>query len=144
MERFLYRLANSPFADRFVLKGAPLLTAWKAPVTRPTIDIDLAGRTSNELEHMRSVVAELCQVKTEPDGLEFDPASIEVKRIKEDAEYEGVRIRFNATLAKARIPMQIDVGFGDVIVPMPSVIEIRPCSNSRRRCCALIQRDGCG
>lgn len=72
---------------------------------------------------MRSVVADLCQLNTEPDGLEFDAASIEVQRIKEDAEYEGVRIRFNATLAKARIPMQIDVGFGDVIVPKPAEVE---------------------
>ncbi len=123
MERFLYRLARSPFADCFVLKGALLLTAWNAPVTRPTIDIDLAGKTSNELEHIRPVVAELCQLNVEPDGLEFDPASIEVQRIKEDAEYEGVRIRFHGTLTKARIPMQIDVGFGDVIVPQPSEVE---------------------
>jgi hypothetical protein len=99
------------------------LPAWKAPVTRPTIDIDLAGRTSNELEHMRSVVTDLCQLNTGPDGLEFDAASIEAQRIKEDAEYDGVRIRFNATLAKARIPMQIDVGFGDVIVPKPTEVE---------------------
>ena len=82
MERFLYRLASSPFADRFVLKGALLLTAWKAPVTRPTIDIDLAGKTSNELEHMRSIVAELCQLDTEPDGLEFAPDSIEVRKTR--------------------------------------------------------------
>ncbi|HSB13430.1 MAG TPA: nucleotidyl transferase AbiEii/AbiGii toxin family protein [Bryobacteraceae bacterium] len=123
MERFLYRLARSPFADRFVLKGALLLTAWKAPITRPTIDIDLAGRTSNQLEHIRAIVAKLCQLYTEPDGLEFYPASIEGQRIKEDAEYEGVRIRFHATLAKARIPMQIDVGFGDVIVPKPVEVE---------------------
>ena len=46
MERFLYRLAKSPFADRFVLKGALLLTAWRAPLSRPTMDIDLTGRTS--------------------------------------------------------------------------------------------------
>ncbi|MCL4851114.1 MAG: nucleotidyl transferase AbiEii/AbiGii toxin family protein [Bryobacteraceae bacterium] len=123
MERFLYRLAKSLFVDRFILKGALLLTAWRAPVTRPTIDIDLAGRTSNELDHIRSVVAELCQLNVEPDGLEFDPASIEVRRIKEDADYEGVRVRFSATLAKARIPMQIDIGFGDVIVPKPINVE---------------------
>ncbi len=123
MERFLYRLASSRFAESFVLKGALLLTAWKAPVTRPTIDIDLTGRTSNELEHMRSVAAELCQLDTGADGLEFAADSIEVQRIKEDAEYEGVRIRFIATLAKARIPMQIDVGFGDVIVPSPVEVE---------------------
>jgi len=123
MERFLYRLAKSPFVDRFILKGALLLTAWKAPVTRPTMDIDLAGRTSNELGHIQSVIAELCQLITEPDGLQFDPASIEVQRIKEDAEYQGVRVRFHATLAKARIPMQIDVGFGDIIVPEPVEVE---------------------
>jgi predicted nucleotidyltransferase component of viral defense system len=119
MERFLYRLASSAFADQFVLKGALLLTAWRAPVTRPTMDIDLAGRTSNELEHMRSVAAEICRLDTEWDGVEFDADTAEVQRIKEDAEYEGVRIRFHAMLAKARIPMQIDVGFGDVIVPKP-------------------------
>jgi Nucleotidyl transferase AbiEii toxin, Type IV TA system len=56
MERFLYRLAQSPFADRFILKGALLLTAWRAPVSRPTIDIDLAGRTSNELDHIAELV----------------------------------------------------------------------------------------
>lgn len=81
------------------------------------------------MEHIRSVVAELCRLDTErqldiePDGLEFAADSIEVQRIKEDAEYEGVRVRFNATLAKARIPMQIDIGFGDVIVPKPVEVE---------------------
>ena len=123
MERFLYRLAKSPLADRFILKGALLLTAWRAPVARPTMDIDLAGKTSNELEHIRSLVGEVCAFATEPDGIEFVAGSIEVQRIKEDAEYEGVRVRFNATLAKARIPMQIDIGFGDVIVPRPIRIE---------------------
>lgn len=56
-------------------------------------------------------------------GIDFNPASIEVSRIKEDADYEGVRVRFQATLAKARIPMQIDIGFGDVIVPQPTEVE---------------------
>jgi predicted nucleotidyltransferase component of viral defense system len=123
MERFLYRLAKSPFADRFILKGALLLTAWRAPVARPTMDIDLVGKTNNELEHIRSLVGEVCETATEPDGIEFAAGLIEVQRIKEDAEYEGVRVRFNATLAKARIPMQIDIGFGDVIVPRPIEIE---------------------
>jgi hypothetical protein len=65
MERFLYRLAKSPFADRFVLKGALLLTAWKAPVARPTMDIDLAGKTSNELEDIRSLVGDVCEFATD-------------------------------------------------------------------------------
>ena len=108
MERFLYRLSKSPFADRFVVKGALLLTAWRAPLTRPTIDIDLAGRTSNELDHIHWLVGEVCGVATEPDGIDFDRSSLAVNRIKEDADYEGVRVRFHATLAKARIPMQVD------------------------------------
>lgn len=108
MERFLYRLAQSPFADRFILKGALLLTAWRAPVSRPTIDIDLAGRTSNEPDHITELVGAVCDVVTEPDGIEFNRASIEVSRIKEDADYEGVRVKFHAVLAKARVPMQIE------------------------------------
>ncbi len=123
MERFLYRLAKSPFSDRFVLKGALLLTAWRAPLSRPTMDIDLAGRTGNELEHIAELVSTVCEVPVEPDGIDFNRRSIEVSRIKEDADYEGVRIRFHATLAKARIPMQIDIGFGDVIVPAPTEVE---------------------
>jgi predicted nucleotidyltransferase component of viral defense system len=123
MERFLYRLAKSPFSDRFVLKGALLLTAWRAPLSRPTMDIDLAGRTSNESDHIAALVGAMCETAAEPDGIEFNRASIEVTRIKEGAEYEGVRVRFHALLARARIPMQLDIGFGDVIVPGPTEVE---------------------
>lgn len=123
MERFLYRLSKSAFCDRFVLKGALLLTAWRAPVSRPTMDIDLSGRTGNDLEHIQSLFEQFCQSQVKPDGTEFDPATVEVSRIAEDADYEGVRARFNGLLARARIPMQIDVGFGDVIVPGPTEIE---------------------
>lgn len=140
MERFLYRLGKSRFSDRFVLKGALLLTAWRAPQTRPTMDIDLAGRASNELDHIAEVVGTLCDLVTEPDGLEFNRASIEASRIKEDAEYEGVRVRFHATLAKARIPMQIDIGFGDVITPPPAQIEYPTLLDFLRRCSRPIQR----
>ena len=72
---------------------------------------------------MQNLLAAVCEVVAEPDGVEFNRASIEVSRIKEDADYEGVRVRFHATLAKARIPMQIDIGFGDVIVPGPTEVE---------------------
>jgi predicted nucleotidyltransferase component of viral defense system len=123
MERFLYRLAKSPYSDRFVLKGALLLTAWRAPQSRPTIDIDLEGRVNNQLDHIKDVVATVCGVDVEPDGIAFNRTSIEVSRIKEDADYEGVRVQFHATLAGARIPMQLDIGFGDVITPEPTVIE---------------------
>ena len=73
------------------------------------MDIDLGGTTNNELEDIRLLVGEACEFATQ--------------RIKEDAEYDGVRVRFHATLAKARIPMQINIGFRDVIVPRPIEIE---------------------
>lgn len=123
MERFLYRLAKSPYADRFILKGALLLTAWRAPLSRPTMDIDLAGRTNNQLDHIKEVIGVVCEFAVDPDGIEFNRSAIEVGRIKEDADYEGVRVQFHATLARARIPMQLDIGFGDVITPAPTEIE---------------------
>ena len=122
MERFLYRLSLHPLADRFILKGALLMTAWRAAQSRPTVDIDLSARTSNDLDHVRGWIEELCTFIVDEDGIHFDPESIEILRIKEDAEYEGVRVRFDATLARARVPMQIDIGFGDVITPPASRI----------------------
>lgn len=123
MERFLYRLATSSYAGRFILKGALLLTAWRAPMSRPTMDIDLAARTDNQLDHIKEVVGAVCDVAVDTDGIEFNRSSIEVRRIKEDADYEGVRAQFHATLARAHIPMQLDIGFGDVITPEPTEIE---------------------
>jgi hypothetical protein len=110
MERFLYRLSQSPHTDKFILKGALLLTAWQAPLSRSTMGIDLLGRTSNKLEHIASIISEICSIEPEVDGMKFDPKSVKAVRIKEDADYEGVRVQFRATLAGARIPMQIDIG----------------------------------
>ena len=83
----------------------------------------MGEQAQNELEHIRKLIAQVCTVESEPDGIEFDGKSVRVARIKEDAGYEGVRVRFRATLARARIPMQIDIGFGDVITPGAVEIE---------------------
>ena len=118
MERFLYRLSKSEYADKFVLKGALMLTAWNAPLLRPTMDIDLLGRIGNDIGAMTAIVREICAGHVEPDdGLVFDAATVQGERIAEAAEYEGVRVRFRATLDAARIQMQLDVGFGDIVVP---------------------------
>jgi hypothetical protein len=123
MERFLYRLAQSPHLDKFVLKGALMLSVWRAPTTRPTRDIDLLGCMPNDPDAVASVIREVCQQRVEPDGLVFDPQSVTGQVIKEDADYEGVRIAFRGTLQNSRIAMQIDVGFGDVIVPGALITE---------------------
>jgi predicted nucleotidyltransferase component of viral defense system len=118
MERFLYRLSKSKYADKFVLKGALMLAAWNAPLLRPTMDIDLLGQIGNDIGAMAVIVREICARHVEPDdGLVFDAATVQGERIAEAAEYEGVRIRFRATLDAARIQMQVDVGFGDIVVP---------------------------
>ncbi|MCC6996192.1 MAG: nucleotidyl transferase AbiEii/AbiGii toxin family protein [Deltaproteobacteria bacterium] len=122
MERFLYRLSTSPHADKFVLKGALMLRVWEAPAARPTRDIDLLGRMDNSPENLARVVAEVCEAEVEPDGLVFKVSTVKAIRIKEDADYAGVRVRFEGLLGKAKIPMQIDVGFGDVVVPAAKTV----------------------
>lgn len=117
MERFLYRLSKTPHRARFVLKGALMLHVWDAPRARATRELDFLGRLDNSLDNLERVVREVCAAEVEPDGMAFAPATVKSERIKEDADYEGVRIRFVGLLGKARVAMQIDVGFGDVVTP---------------------------
>lgn len=119
MERFLYRLARSPHAGRFVLKGALLFRAWGGPASRPTRDIDLLARMENTVDAVVSVFREVCGAAVEPDGMVFDPAVIQGTVIKEDADYPGVRVTFLGTLQNARAAMQADLGFSDVVTPGP-------------------------
>jgi hypothetical protein len=117
LERLLYRLAQSPHRGRFLLKGALLLNAWKAPVSRPTRDIDLLGYAANDAAVMVTMFREICGVDVVDDGLRFDTTALVGRRIKEDAAYQGVRLTFVALLERARIPIQIDIAFGDVVTP---------------------------
>ena len=121
MERFLYRLTQSPHAHSFILKGALMLRAWRSPQFRPTMDIDMLCRTSNEEANIVSQVLDVMSAEVDPDGLLFFPESIISERITEDAEYKGVSIQFLAKLDTIRLNMQVDVGFGDVIFPGPGV-----------------------
>lgn len=123
MERFLYRLSKSEHGERFVLKGALLLRVWEAPFVRPTMDIDMLGRTSNAPEALVAIVRAICRQAVEDDGLQFDDESVTGDAITEDADYAGVRLRFHGKLGTARVKMQVDVGFGDVITPEPSLVD---------------------
>ena len=115
MERYLYRLSCSEYTDRFILKGGLILRVWNSPVTRPTMDIDLLAYTSNELDALKNIFQEVCQVNAEKEGLIFDAEKMQAKRIKQDADYEGVRVTIFASLGPAKVRMQIDVDFSDVI-----------------------------
>jgi len=123
MERFLYRLSKSGYADSFVLKGALMLSVWKAPLSRPTMDIDLLGKIDNNIEAIIAATKDICTQKVEPDGITFDPTNIRGERITEDADYEGVRVRFHGSLGTAHVTMQLDIGFGDVVIPAPAFLE---------------------
>ena len=94
-----------------------MLAAWHAPASRPTRDIDFLARMENSVEAILPVIRDVCKQPVEPDGLVFDEGGIAGVVIKEDAEYEGVRVTFRAHLQNARVPMQIDMGFGDVVFP---------------------------
>jgi len=126
MERFLYRLSRSDHVQHYILKGALMLRAWKSPEFRPTMDIDMLGKTRNEKENITSQIRDILAVEIEPDGLTFDSNSIQTERITEDGDYEGIRVRFRGALDTARISMQIDIGFGDIVYPGPEKAEL-PC-----------------
>lgn len=123
IERFLYRLAQSQYSREFVLKGALLFRVWGLPAFRPTRDIDLLGNTVNEVDNLTNIIREVCKGNVQDDGMFFDPETVIGERIKEDADYEGVRIRFVGLLGKTRVHLQIDVGFADVVSPKPVQIK---------------------
>jgi hypothetical protein len=123
MERFLYRFSQSKYVDKFVLKGALLFAVWQIPERRTTLDIDFLARFDNQVAAIEAVMKDVCNVSVDPDGLTFDSATVQGRKFKEDADYEGVRVKCIGFLVRARIPMQIDVGFGDVIYPKTKVID---------------------
>jgi len=118
IERFLYRLGRSPYRDRFAIKGATLFTLWTGDTHRPTRDLDMLGWGSSAISDVEETIRVICNAE-ENDGILFDSKSVEGSRIKEEDEYDGVHVKFNAILAGARIPMQVDVGFGDAVYPEP-------------------------
>ncbi len=124
MERFLYRLSKSSHADHYILKGALMLRAWRSPEFRATMDIDMLGRTSNEEANIVAQIRDIIALDVDSDGLVFDPDSIQTEQITEDADYEGIRIRFRGLLGTARINMQIDIGFGDIVYPEPEEADL--------------------
>ena len=123
IERLLYRPTRTAHAAEFVLKGAMLFRLWADSPHRPTRDLDLLGRGDPSVERLATVFKAVCAAAVEDDGLAFDPDTVAAGRIKEDQEYEGVRIGCVAKLGQARIDLQVDVGFGDAITPGPVTVQ---------------------
>ena len=122
-ERFLYKLSLSPYQNNFILKGALLLMTYDIEKTRPTKDIDFLGKSiKNDVGSLKDIIQETCSIKTN-DGIEFIKKNISAELIKEEAEYGGVRIHIPYQMHTIKGVIQIDVGFGDMIIKGPTKIE---------------------
>ena len=119
LERFLYRLSQSEHQDKFVLKGAMLFTLWlpDRPMHRATKDLDLLGYGNPNTEDVIRRFQEIIETSAEDDGLVFQ--QLRTEPIRPDEEYGGIRVVLKALLGNAQIPVQVDVGFGDVVFPAP-------------------------
>ncbi len=118
-ERFLYRLGASSYRDRFVLKGAMLFVLWDEEVYRPTRDVDLASFWSNDEVMLKDALKEIFAITCPEDGIGFAEETLTIEPIRDQTESKGFRLRLNARLEAAVLKFQVDVGFGDAIVPFP-------------------------
>jgi len=118
LERLLYRISISTHADEFLLKGALLFFLWHEVPGRPTRDLDLLGFGPSEVADVVARFRDICAVACN-DGVRFDAASVTGSEIRGESGYGGVRVRLVGELGGARLSMQIDIGFGDVVTPEP-------------------------
>jgi len=122
IERLLYRLSVSRYSRDFILKGGLLLHSIFHKRARATRDIDLlAKRIENTPEHMNAAILEVCQIPVD-DAVSFDPDTIETEIIRGEADYPGVRTKLVGYLDRSRSTLQLDIGFGDVIIPEPEAM----------------------
>lgn len=117
LERFLYRLGESPHRERFVVKGAMLFVLWEGDLHRTTRDLDLLGSGPSAIADVERAVREVLAAEVEDDGVAFDPGTVRGDLIREEQEYEGVRVTAEARVGNARVRLKIDVGFGDTVTP---------------------------
>lgn len=116
-ERLLYRLSISEYKNIFILKGGLLILSTLNIKTRPTRDIDfLARNIPNDLDRVSFIFKEIAKIDIN-DGVKYDPESVEVEKITEGANYDGIRVKIKAYIGSAEKNIQIDLGFGDVVVP---------------------------
>ena len=123
VERFLYRLSRSAYADRFVLKGALLMLVWLGETVRPTRDADMLGFGEITEQSLTTIFTEVCNAEVELDGIEFVVSSLHIAPIRIENAYSGLRAVLQARLGNARLQVQVDVGIGDAISPEPVWLE---------------------
>ena len=131
LERFLFRMSRSPLKEKFVLKGGLLLMGMGLPMARTTRDIDFLGLESRDTEAVGASIREIGSMAFD-DGLLYEFNYMSIEAMAQDTEYPGIRLKFDAWLGKAKIPMQIDFGFGDIMIPearemtFPTLLDMEP------------------
>jgi len=123
MERFLYRLGVSSHQSSFYLKGGLMLMVWDPTGHRATVDIDLLAKTSNSITNLQKIINEVCTVDVIPDGMRFASETLKLSEAQLEAEYHGISAAFSAQLFTAKLPMRIDFGFSDTILPQPALVK---------------------
>jgi predicted nucleotidyltransferase component of viral defense system len=123
LERLLFRLSASAHREQFILTGAMLFAAWMANPFRPTRDLDLLGTGADDVAAIARTFRDICTVSVPDNGVSFDAEALRAEAIRENVAYGGVRERTTASIAGAKIPIQVDIGFGDVITPAPVEID---------------------
>jgi hypothetical protein len=121
LERFLFRLSRSPFRGQFLLKGGLLLMGRGLPQARPTRDIDFLNLVPIDFGEVGPIIQAIGEI-TSADGLTYNFSQMAQETLAPEAEYPGVRLKFQCRLGKAVVPMQIDIGFGDRVVPNPTEV----------------------
>jgi hypothetical protein len=132
IERLLFRLSLSAHRDLFVLKGAMLFSLWTPTPYRATGDLDLLGYGDAGVERVAAAFREICTTDAPEDGVTFQPDTVRAEPTRPEDEYTGVRLTLQATIAGARLPIQVDIGFGDAVTPgtrdveYPSLLDMPP------------------
>lgn len=122
-ERLLYRISVSDYSQQLILKGGAFIYAVQGIKSRPTIDVDLLGtQISNDIETLCGVFRQICTIESE-DEVAFNPKSVVGELITQQDKYNGVRLYIDATFHTVRQRIQIDVGFGDIVIPVVQELE---------------------
>jgi predicted nucleotidyltransferase component of viral defense system len=122
MERFLFRLSVTPYTSNFFLKGGLILKVWNSLEHRATMDIDFLARTSNQIENLRRILIDIAAIQNKDDAIIFDTRELTLKVTQTGGDYQGVSARFSARLYTTEIPVFIDIGFNDIMLPEPREI----------------------
>lgn len=123
LERLMYRVTRLDTEGRFILKGALAFCLWEGRLHRATRDLDFLGSGDSSAASFAAFFRAICDLEVEEDGIRLDEQSLEIRQMREDEEYQGVRVQLMARLGTSRIPLTVDFGFGDVVTPPPAEVD---------------------